>query len=170
MPAFCMPIPIPKSASHFCIWLTRRPQRAAAGSVRSEHWKRSTKNLRAAQKPILPPELTCERRIDPAEPPTASRPIARTTAQNPTKNPETSQRNRIQRLKASHPSHTTRPAGGRGIGPERALEAIHKKPARSAMADPPPSFPASVGSVPQSHPPNGQPLNPPDFSDAPWLP
>ena len=113
------PLHLPLMASHLI--------EAAAGSVRSEHWKRSTKNLRAAQKPILPPELTCERRIDPAEPPTASRPIARTTAQNPTKNPETYQRTRTQRLKASHPSHTTHPAGGSGTDPERALEAIHKK-------------------------------------------
>ena len=92
------------------------------------------------------------RRTDPAEPPTASHPIARTTAHPPTKNPETSQRTHIQRLKASPLSHTTRPASGSGIDPERALEAIQKKPAHSAKAHPPPSFPASAGPIPQSPP------------------
>ncbi len=82
----------------------------------------------AQRKSRSSPELTCERRTDPAQPPTASHPIARTKAQTPTENPETSQHTHIQRLKASPLSHITRPAGIRGIGPERALEAIHKKP------------------------------------------
>ncbi len=119
------------------------------------------KNPARSAKADPPPELPCERRIDPAEPPTASRPIARTTAQNPTKNPETSQRTRTQRLKASHPSHTTRPAGGSGTDPERALEAIHKNPAHSAKADPPPRASLRAQDRSRRAPPNDQPLNPP---------
>jgi hypothetical protein len=122
---------------------SRRPRDRAGASIGSDPQKPC-----AQRKSRSSP---CERRTDPAEPPTASHPIARTTAQTPTENPETSQRTHIQRLKASPSSHTTPPAGSRGIGPERALEAIHKKkPARSAKADPPPSLPASAGPIPQN--------------------
>ena len=50
---------------------------AAAGSGRSEHWKRSNPSPRAtARKPQSFPELPCERRTDPAEPATAHTPLA----------------------------------------------------------------------------------------------
>jgi len=45
-----------------------RALRATAGSVRSEHWKRTPLSLARSAKAPSPLELTCERRTGPAEP------------------------------------------------------------------------------------------------------
>ena len=66
----------------------------------------------------------------------------------PTRNRENSERTRIQRLKASPSSHTIRPAGGSGIGPEQALEAIHKKPCAQRKSQSSPELPCERRTVP----------------------
>ena len=145
------PVPaasIPRSPTNFSSDI--HPTKAAAGSVGSKHWKRSTKTLRAAQWPILP-RASLRAQDRPRGAPHGMPPHRQNhSAALPTTNRENSERTRIQRLKASPSSHTIRPAGGSGIDPKQALEAIHKNPARSAKADPPPSFPASAGPFPRS--------------------
>ena len=125
---------------------SRRQRDRSGASIGSD----PQKTLRAAQWPILP-RASLRAQDRPRGAPHGMPPHRQNhSAALPTTNRENSERTRIQRLKASPSSHTIRPAGGSGIDPKQALEAIHKNPARSAKADPPPSFPASAGPFPRS--------------------
>jgi len=88
----------------------------------------------AQRKSRSSPKLPCERRTDPAQPPTASHPIARTKAQTPTENPETStahpypKAESLTPLPHNTPSRRPRDRAGASIGsdPQKTLRAAQK--------------------------------------------
>ena len=121
---------------------------AAAGSGRSEHWKRSNPPPARQRKSPPFPELPCERRPVPAEPnptPDKSRPhpsvfrISKTQNKPRSKNPP----------KAKPCDPPCHPAAA-GSGRSKHWKRSNPPPARSAKALPSPSFPASADPFPRS--------------------